>query len=197
MGILRRWRAGWDYICHDGVELDTNISGSLTGGTQATVTLTPCPVGIDTTSGAGYQVLISGGGNSEAVSVVTAAGGCTSGAASGTITFTPFYSYAAGYTIGSASSGIQETLNAACGVNPISYKNSQCNVTIPANGPNSSVNTYNILGTIYLHTNQSVLSGYGTSLNCMGRDACLQVGDLQNPTTSQTTPSQDSVSARR
>src|SRR5208283_734970 len=156
------------------------ISSSLTGGSQATVTLTPCPVGIDTVSGEGYQVFLSGGGNSEAVSVVSAAGGCTSGAASGTITFTPFYSYAAGYTIASASSGIQETLNAGCGNNALSYKNSQCNVTIPANGPNSSVNTYNVIGTIYLHSNQSILSGYGTSLNCIGRGPCLQIGDLLN-----------------
>ncbi len=155
------------------------IPSSLTGGSQATVTLTPCPVGIDTTSGAGYQVLLSGGGNSEAVNIVTATGGCTSGAASGTITFTPFYSYAGGYAIGSASSGIQETLNAGCGVNTTAYKNSQCNVTIPANGPNSSVNIYNVSGTIYFHSNQSVLSGYGTSLNCLGRGACLQVGDLK------------------
>ncbi len=156
------------------------ISSSLTGGSQATVTLTPCPVGIDTTSGAGYQVLVSGGGNSEAVSVITAAGGCTSGAASGTISFTPFYSYSSGYTISSASSGIQETLNTGCGVNTITYKNSQCNVTIPANGPSGTVNTYNVFGTLYLHSNQSVLSGYGTSLNCFGRGACLQVGDLRN-----------------
>ncbi len=102
-----------------------------------------------------------------------------SGAGSGTITFTPFYSYAAGYTIGSASSGIQETLNAACGVDGAQYNNNQCNVTIPANGPNSSINTYNVYGTIYLHTNQSILSGYGTSLNCLGRGACLQIGDLR------------------
>jgi len=156
------------------------ISSPLTGGTQATVTLTPCPAGLDTTSGAGYQVLLSGGGNSEAASVISAAGGCTSGAASGTITFTPFYSYAAGYTIGSASSGIQETLNAGCGVDGTQYKNSQCNVTIPANGPNSAINTYNVYGTIYLHSNQSILSGYGTSLNCLGRGACLQIGDLRN-----------------
>jgi hypothetical protein len=31
-----------------------------------------------------------------------------------------------------------------------------------------------------MHANQSVLSGYGVSLNCLGRGACLQVGDLQN-----------------
>lgn len=156
------------------------ISSSLTGGSQATVTLTPCPVGIDTTSGAGYQVFLSGGGNSEAVPVLSAAGGCVSGVPSGTITFTPFYSYASGYTVGSASSGIQETVNAGCGIDPTGWKNNHCNVTIPASGPNSSVNTYNVLGTIYLHSNQSVLNGYGTSLNCLGRGACLQVGNLVN-----------------
>jgi hypothetical protein len=157
------------------------MASAITGGTQATVTLTPCPVGVDTTSGYGYQVYLSGGGNSEAVSVMAGAGGCTSGAASGTITFTPFYSYAAGFTIGSASSGIQETVNAACGTSSTTWQNSQCNVTIPANGPGypaHSLSTYNVYGTIYLHTNQSVLNGAGTSLNCVGRGACVQVGDL-------------------
>jgi hypothetical protein len=154
------------------------ISSKLTGGTRATVTLTPCPTGIDTTSGVGYEVLVSGGGNSEAVNVV--GGSCVSGASSETITFTPYYSYPAGSTIGSASSGIQETLNAACGVDATSWKNSQCNVTVPANGPGSphSVNTYSVPGTIYLHSNQSVFSGYGVSLDCIGRGACLQVGNL-------------------
>src|SRR6266852_3761885 len=156
------------------------ISSKLTGGTQANVTLAPCPTGIDTTSGAGYQVLISGAGNSEAVNVVS--GRCSSGAPSGTIAFTPRYSYPAGTTIGSASSGLQETLNAACGIDATSWKNSQCNVTVPANGPGAphSINTYRVPGTIYLHSNQSVLSGYGVSLDCIGRGACLQVGDLKN-----------------
>src|SRR5713101_1312737 len=156
------------------------ISSKLTGGTQANVTLAPCPTGIYTTSGAGYQVLISGAGNSEAVNVVS--GRCSSGAPSGTIAFTPRYSYPAGTTIGSASSGIQETLNTGCGVDTTSWKNSQCNVTVPANGPGAphSINTYRVPGTIYLHSNQSVLSGYGVSLDCIGRGACLQVGDLKN-----------------
>jgi hypothetical protein len=155
------------------------ISSTLTGGALAEVELTPCPPGVDTTSGAGYQVLISGGGNSEAVDVIS--GSCVSGASSGTITFTPYYSYPAGSSVGSASSGIQETLNAACGVDPTSWKNSQCNVIIPANGPGyptHSINTYSVPGTIYLHSNQSVLSGYGVSLDCTGRGACLQVGNL-------------------
>ena len=154
------------------------LSTSLTGGVQNTLTLTPCPVGIDTTSGAGYQVLLNGGGNTETVNLITTAGGCTPGAASGLITFTPFFSYPAGATIGSASGGLQETLNAACGVNPTPWKNSQCNITIPANGANSSINTYNIAGTLYFHSNQSLLNGYGTTLSCTGRGPCLQIGDL-------------------
>jgi hypothetical protein len=154
------------------------IPTSLHVGEQAKVTLSPCPAGIDTTSGAGYQVFISGDGKSEAVKVLS--GNCITGTPSGTITFTPHFSYSAGATIGSASSGIQEAINLACGVSRTTYHNAQCNVTIPANGPNSSVNTYNVYGTIYLHSNQSVLSGYGASLNCLGRGACLQVGDLSN-----------------
>ena len=153
----------------------------LRGGTRATVTLSPCPIGIDTSSGAGYQVLLSEEGRSEAVNVVTTSNGCLSGAPSGTISFTPFYSYPSGFTIGSASSGIQETINAACGTDPTSWKNAQCNVTIPPNGPAFPMhpaNTYDIAGTIYLHSNQSVLNGYGVSLNCNGRGPCLQIGDL-------------------
>ncbi len=156
------------------------IPVELTAHTAATVTLTPCPIGVDTTSGVGYQVFISGRGNSEAVNVTS--GSCRSGAASGTIMFTPFFSYPAGSKIGSASSGIQETLNAACGVDPTAWKNSQCKVIIPPNGPGypHSMNTYSVPGTIYLHSNQSVLSGYGASLDCTGRSACLQIGNLTN-----------------
>ena len=153
-------------------------SGTLAAGVPATVTLSPCPLGIDTVSGAGYQVLVTGGGNSEAVRVT--GGTCTPGAASGTITATPFYAYTAGYTVGSASSGIQETLNDACGADPTAWKNGQCNVTVPGNGPNWSLNTYNVPGTIYVHTNQAVISGYGATLNCTGRGACMQVGNLTN-----------------
>ncbi|HTR24659.1 MAG TPA: hypothetical protein VMI10_11800 [Terriglobales bacterium] len=172
--------AGITYATTD-LNWSQSLASALIGGAAATVTLSPCPAGLDTTSGAGYQVLISGGGNSEAVNVATTAGSCTPGAGSGTIRFTPFFSYPAGSTIGSASSGIQETMNAACGNDPTSSKNAQCNVTIPANGPgypNHLFNTYNVAGTIYLHSNQSVLNGYGVSLNCVGRGPCLQIGDL-------------------
>jgi hypothetical protein len=162
------------------------ISTPLTGGMLAKVDLAPCPPGLDTTSGAGYQVHISGAGTAEAVNVTS--GNCVPGAPAGTITFTPHFSYNAGARIGSASSGIQEAINLACGINRTTYYNSQCNVTIQPNGPYSTdrkeplLNTYNIYGTLYLHSNQSVLNGYGVTLNCLGRGACLQVGDLSNST---------------
>ena len=156
------------------------ISSSLTGGSPGTVVLTPCPVGVDYTSGAGYQVYIRDGASSETVAVTSG----STGSGSCSITFTTFFSHTS-YTIGSASSGIQETINSACGTyaatNP--YFNSQCNVTIPANGPYLgsgglwSLNNYQIYGTIFFHSNQSTLSGYGVSLNCHGRAHCLQVGD--------------------
>ena len=152
---------------------------ALTAGSPGTVTLTPCPSGVDYTSGAGYQVFISDT-NAEAVSVTsgsTGPGNCS-------ITFTPYFGHTS-YTIGSASSGIQETINIACGVysstNP-TY-NAQCNVTIPPNGPYLgsgsfwSLNNYNVYGTIFFHSNQSALNGRGVSLNCLGRGPCLQVGD--------------------
>ena len=149
------------------------ISSSLTGGTQATVTLTPCPVGMDTTSGSGYQVLLSGGGKSEAVNVAATPGDCTSGASSGTIHFTPFFSYSSGYTMGSASSGLQETVNQACGTSATTWQNGYCNVILPA----ISVSTYNVYGTLFFHSNKSLLDGPGVVLNCLGRGACLQIGD--------------------
>lgn len=158
------------------------ISSTLTGGKQAKVTLTPCPTGIDTTSGAGYQVLLSGGGNSEAVNVVPTSGDCTSAASSGTIHFAPFYSYSSGYTIGSASSGLQETVNQACGTSATTWKNAHCNVTLPASGTGypESINTYNVYGTLFWHANESTLTASGAVLNCLGRGACLQVGDQVN-----------------
>jgi hypothetical protein len=132
-------------------------STSLTDGTAGTVKLTPCPLGVDYTSGAGYMVYIADSANgNESVSVTSG----SPGSGNCSITFTPVFSHGGtlgSYTIGSASTGIQETLNYACGANGAPYLNSQCHVIIPANGPNEVYNTYNVYGTIYLHSNQILL----------------------------------------
>src|ERR1700681_4258057 len=103
------------------------MSSSFTGGSPGTVILTPCPAGVDYTSGAGYQVYITDGTSSEAVAVTsgsTGSGNCS-------FAFTPFFSHTS-YTIGSASSGIQETINAACGIFPTFNFNLQRDVTVAA-----------------------------------------------------------------
>ena len=55
------------------------VLAPLTGGKPATVTLTPCPIGVDTSSGAGYQVLISNGRDNEAVNVIASPEGALLG----------------------------------------------------------------------------------------------------------------------
>ncbi|MGA9414736.1 MAG: hypothetical protein WBV60_08590 [Terriglobales bacterium] len=105
-------------------------------------------------------------------------GTCTTGTGDGTIIFTPYFSHAMStYTVGSASSGIQEAINIACGTNVTPYLNGGCQVVIPVTGP-GNVSGYDIFDTIYFHASESELSGYGATLNCHGRGPCLQVGDL-------------------
>jgi hypothetical protein len=154
-----------------------NLTTALTAGSPATVALPTCPHGIDYTSRAGYQVLIRDA-NAEVVKVTGGLAGPDGGCS---IRFTPFFSHTS-YAIGSASSGIQEVINEACGTSSTYYLNAQCNVTIPANGPGNphSINTYNVYGTIFFHSTQSDLNGAGVSLNCYGRGPCLQLGDGDN-----------------
>ena len=44
-------------------------------------------------------------------------------------------------------------------------------------GASASINNYNVYGTLFWHANESTLTAGGAVLNCMGRGACLQVGD--------------------
>lgn len=80
--------------------------GSLTGGTPATVTLTPCPLGVNQNDSKHYLYLSGGTGTAEAVLIT--GGTCASSAASGTITFTPANSHSGSWTIGSATAGMTE-----------------------------------------------------------------------------------------
>jgi len=169
----------------------SNIATALTAGVQTTLTLTPCPLGVDTSGSptlggpnGGYSVHIIDGAlpNTNSESVYVTGGTCTSAATSGTIIFTPYFSHVMlTSTIGSASSGIQEAINDACGTNTTGYKDSGCHVIIPPTGPQlSSYLGSEVYDTIYFHASGSVLSGYGSILNCHERGPCLQVGNLSN-----------------
>ena len=151
-------------------------TGSLVGGTQATVTLTPCPEGVDTSGHSMYYVYISGQGTPEPVMVT--GGTCTSGAASGTIVFTPQYTHAATYLMSSASSGVQEAINDACGLPNGNGGNPNAHVILPATG--ATANALPVYGTIFAHCSKALIEGNGTLLSCSTRDRCMLLGDLVN-----------------
>lgn len=83
--------------------------GSLIGGSGNTVTLSPCPLGLNGTDTAHYLYVSNGTGTAE--SVLISGGSCTSGASTGTVTFTPANSHSGAWTISSTTVGIQEAIN--------------------------------------------------------------------------------------
>ncbi len=153
-------------------------SGSLAAGLQATVTLAPCPMGIDTSSYQMYFMYVQGGGGT-AEPVLAQGGTCTPGGASGTVVFTPKYAHSAGYTIGSASSGIQEAINDACGLpSGVNSGNPNAHVILPATGATASA--LPVYGSIFAHCSRSLIEGHGTLLSCSTRDRCMFLGDQVN-----------------
>src|SRR5260370_6469295 len=105
-------------------------------------------------------------------------GTCTSGAASGTIVFTPKNTHSATYVLGSATSGIQEAINDACGVPNFSAGNPNARVVLPATGATS--NALQVYGSIFAHCSRALIEGNGTLLSCSTRDRCIVLGDLVN-----------------
>jgi hypothetical protein len=156
----------------------TALTGCPTGVGCATQTLTlsPCPAGLDVSGQGMYDVYLA---DANAESVLVTGGSTASCPSSATINFVPYFAHSS-YTVESASSGIQETINIACGANSNYTQNGYCNVTVPAIGIGYVYNRFQVYGTIYFHSYQSTLSGYGVRLECYGRGPCLQIGDEVN-----------------
>jgi hypothetical protein len=148
---------------------------------NVTIHLAPCPLGVDTTPPLAspppmwtpvnqnyyaYDVYISGTGTPEAVMVT--GGTCTPGAASGTITVTTANAHAAGYVVGSASSGIQEAWND--GWTTDSTENAAPYVKLMSN------TIYNVYATVYLRGRGPTLDGTGAQIACYTRDRCIYIG---------------------
>lgn len=104
--------AGAKTIIHfvAGYAFSQTPSGTLTGGTPATVTLAPVPLGLNAAD-VGHYVELPDHGTAEAVLIT--GGTAVAGASTGTITFTPAHSHSAGFAITTASGGIAEAVNAA------------------------------------------------------------------------------------
>jgi len=143
---------------------------------NVTIHLSPCPLGLDTNSSANYysyKVYISGTGTAEAAPVT--GGSCTAGAGSGTITVTTANAHAAGYTVGSASSGIQEAWNDA-------WVNDYGTVAGALAAPYVKLvadTLYNVYATVYLRGRGGKLDGTGAQIGCFTRDRCIYVGTKQ------------------
>ena len=85
-------------------------SADLSSAGAKTVTLTACPTGV-TGAEPQYYVYIAGTGTAEAALVT--GGTCAGNGLSGTLQFTTVNPHPGGYTVTSASSGLQEALIAA------------------------------------------------------------------------------------
>ncbi|HZQ20526.1 MAG TPA: hypothetical protein VFA90_17670 [Terriglobales bacterium] len=141
----------------------------LQAGTN-TVTLTPCPFGVNG-SDLFHYLYISGTGTAEAVLIT--GGTCKSGASSGTIQFTAQYAHPVGYSIGSASDGVQEALiDAGTGAHS-SGQQSRSVVISPG--------THIFNARVSIRSSGLSVQASGASITCNIADTCLMVGDPTNP----------------
>ncbi len=141
-------------------------SDNLSTAGSNTIHLSPCPLGLDTSNNPNAQFFVYiTGGTAEAVPVT--GGSCTPGGASGTITVTTAYPHSTGYSVGSASGGIQEAIN----------DSGSQHGTIVLQPSGSGTPNYSIYATVYLNTTKTLLSGYGAMVQCFTRTACLIDGN--------------------
>ncbi len=135
--------------------------------------LAACPLGLDTNSSANYytyKVYITGAGTPEAVPVT--GGSCAPGTSGGTITVTTAYPHAAGYTVGSASGGIQEAWNDAW---TSDIGTTASNDAAPYVKLMAGIN-YSVYAPVYLRGRGGVLDGAGAMIACSTRDRCIYIG---------------------
>jgi hypothetical protein len=149
-----------------------NPSGSLSVGAN-TVTLSPCPRGLtsNTFRHSPTYVYISGVGTPEAV-LLTATTCTVGGGSTGTITFTAANTHGSGFAIGSASGGLQETINVAPVVSSFD--------PVSKNGPGSLVippNQYTLQARVTIVSPFLKLDFAGSVVTCAMADSCLVVGD--------------------
>ncbi|HXM23626.1 MAG TPA: hypothetical protein VN948_20380 [Terriglobales bacterium] len=145
--------------------------GMLTGGVSNTVTLNPCPAGLLVLSGPApfTRIWVAGGGNKEAV-VVTFTDCPLQGGGSHTVRFIPVHNYANGYTLSSASQGIQEAINAANSAST-NFSDQLGKVIIPPGD-------YTALARISILGHKQYIDANGAVLTCTMADTCVFVGDV-------------------
>ncbi len=147
------------------------MPSSGTSGLQPgvnTVTLKPCPKGVNG-GDAWHYLYVSGTGTPEAVLVT--GGTCTSGAVSGTVQFTVQYPHPVGYSISSATDGIQEAIIDAVMPNS-SGKISRIVRIGPGNHP--------LMARLSIRASSVTVTSSGAVLTCNMSDTCIMMGDPSN-----------------
>ncbi|MCU1305161.1 MAG: hypothetical protein JWQ87_5445 [Candidatus Sulfotelmatobacter sp.] len=157
-----------------------NPAGTITVGAN-TITLTPCPIGIFVNTPIFYggsttptYVYISAVGTPETALITSTT--CTqAGGANGTITFTAANTHAAGYAIGSASQGLQETINAAPYTGIYGTGGMELGATVIPPG------AYTLRARVTVTSPGQVVDFSGSNVTCLMADSCLFVGSTTFP----------------
>ena len=137
----------------------TSTSGSIVPGPN-TITLSHCPPGV-IASNPNLYVYISGTGSPETVQVT--GGTCKGDGQPGTLQFTAAYAHASGYTVSSASSGIQESLLAS------NAKTQSGNIFVPPG-------EYAVRAPISIQMNNATITFSGATLDCYVSASCIFIG---------------------
>ena len=119
-----------------------------------------------------YWVYIAGTGTAEAVAVT--GGSCAGDGNPGTLTFTTVNAHPAGYTVGSASSGLQEAIIAARFTPTNPTGSSQAGVVI---APPGELKLY---ARVSVRGSNETVDFSGSIFECWMNDTCIYVGDPSN-----------------
>src|SRR5579859_755287 len=164
-----------DSVARNQVQSATDLNwrqsstSSLTSPGKNSVDISNCPTGVIAAEPA-YSVYISGTGTAEAVRVT--GGTCKGDGRSGTLEFKTVNPHPAGYSVGSASSGIQEASIAA------RYSPSAPKGVAQSGRVVLSPGEYDVFAPISVRASNQTLDFAGSVLNCYtANDACIFVGD--------------------
>lgn len=146
----------------------------LSAAGAKTLSLAVCPPGVSG-SEPQYFVYLSGTGTAEAVLVT--GGTCAGNSASGTLQFTTANGHAAGYTVGSASSGLQEALIAAR-ITP-----SNPSATPQAGKVLVPPGEFKAYARVSIRSSNLTVDFSGSIVECWMNDSCIFVGDPSNANT--------------
>jgi hypothetical protein len=153
-----------DFVWAQNPSADMSVAGAKT------LNLASCPVGV-TGSEPQYWIYIAGTGTPEAVQVT--GGTCAGNGQAGSLQFTTANGHSAGYTVSSASGGLQEALIAARYL-PMGAGVTQAGKVIAPPGD------FNAYARISVRSSGMTVDFSGSTINCYMSDTCLFVGDSGN-----------------